>query len=97
MEQFLKDAGAERINEKAVVSLEKELNDTVRQLVEDAQVYANYAGRKRMIKRADVALAGGGRKSRRYVPVRRKGTVPEQLMQRNRLIRAVARHPAIVQ
>ena len=99
MEQFLKDAGAERINEKAVVSLEKELNDTVKQLVEDAQVYANYAGRKRLIRRSDVALAGGPgpRRSGKYVPVRKKGTVPARLMQRNRLVRAVARYPAIVQ
>jgi histone H3/H4 len=97
MEQFFRDAGAERINEKAVVSLERELNDTVKQLVEDAQVYANYAGRKRTIKVADVALARtGGRKVRRYV-ARKKGTVPERLMQRNRLVRAVARYPAVVQ
>jgi histone H3/H4 len=98
MEQFLKDAGAGRVNETAVVSLEKELNDTVRQLVEDAQVYANYAGRKRIIKGADIAFARAGRRRvGRYVPVRRKGSVPERLMQRNRLVRAVARHPAIVQ
>ena len=99
MEQFLKDAGAERINEKAVVSLEKELNDTVKQLVEDAQVYANYAGRKRMIKRADVALVRGSgpRGARKYLPIRKKGTVPQRLMQRNRLVRAVHQYPAIVQ
>lgn len=95
----MKDAGAERINEKAVVSLEKELNDTVKQLVEDAQVYANYAGRKRLIRGSDVALAGGTghRRSGKYVPVRKKGTVPARLMQRNRLVKAVARYPAIVQ
>jgi histone H3/H4 len=97
MEQFLRDAGAERVNEKAVVSLEKELNDTVKQLVEDAQVYANYAGRKRVIKRSDIALAGAKGGSRRYIPVRKaKGSVPQRLMQRNRLVRAVHRHPAVV-
>ena len=70
------------MNEKAVVSLEKELNDTVKQLVEEAQVYANYAGRRRTIKRADVALAGTrGRKGRGggTCQSRRKGTVPARL------------------
>ena len=85
------------MKENAVVSLEQELNDTVRQLVEDAQLYANYAGRKRMIKRSDIAFADQRKGSRRYVPVRRKGVMPAGLVQRNRLARAVARHPAIVQ
>ncbi len=97
MEQFLKDAGAERINEKAVVSLERELNDTVKQLVENAQVYANYAGRKRVIKRSDIALARtGGKAGRHILTSRAKGAVPRGLLRRNRLVRAVHRHPAVM-
>jgi histone H3/H4 len=57
IEQFLRDAGAERVNEKAVISLENELEDTVRVLVENASVYASYAGRKRLINNSDVNLA----------------------------------------
>lgn len=57
IEQFLREAGAERVNEKALISLEKELEDTVRELVEDAGLYASYAGRKRLIKSSDIELA----------------------------------------
>ena len=59
IEQYLKEAGAERVNEKAVISLEKELEDTVNELVEEAIVYANYAGRKKLIKSSDIALVDG--------------------------------------
>lgn len=57
LEQFLKDAGAEKINEKAVRSLGRELQDTVRELVEEASMYANYAGRKKLINANDIELA----------------------------------------
>jgi histone H3/H4 len=57
IEQFLRDAGAERVNEKAVVSLEKELEDTVRELVDGARMYASYAGREKLVKSSDVELA----------------------------------------
>jgi len=57
VEQFLKEAGAEKVNERAVVSLERELQDTVNRLVENASVYANYAGRSRIITLNDVMLS----------------------------------------
>jgi len=57
IEQFLRDAGAERVNEKAVVSLEKELEDTVRELVDGARMYASYAGRDKLVKSSDIELA----------------------------------------
>ena len=55
IEQFLREAGAEKVNERAVISLEKELEDTVKELLAEASVYANYAGRK-SIKRSDIVL-----------------------------------------
>ena len=63
IEQFLRDAGAERINEKAVISLEKEIEDTVKELVDEASMYASYAGRKSLINSSDIELAqhNGGR------------------------------------
>ena len=63
VEQFLREAGAERINEKAVISLEKEIEDTVKELVDEASMYASYAGRKNLIKSSDIELAqhDGGR------------------------------------
>ncbi len=59
VEEFLKEAGAEHINEKAVVSLEKELEETVKELVGEASLYANYAGRKNIIKSSDVDFLKG--------------------------------------
>lgn len=56
IEQFLKDEGAERVNENAVATLAKELEDTVKELVSEAQVYANYAGRTKVIRRSDIAF-----------------------------------------
>ncbi len=57
IEQFLKDAGAAKVTEKAAISLERELQDTVNGLVSEATFYANYAGRKRTINNSDLALA----------------------------------------
>jgi histone H3/H4 len=57
IEEFLKEVGCTRVSESAVISLEKELEDTVKELVTDAEVYAHYAGRRRLIKRSDVELA----------------------------------------
>lgn len=62
IEEFIKEAGAERINEKAVVSLEEELETTVKELVDEARVYANYAGRTRNINHSDIELAANGAK-----------------------------------
>ena len=54
VEAFLKDAGAEMINENAVTSLEKEMEDTIKELVSEASVYANYAGRSKLIRASDM-------------------------------------------
>lgn len=56
IEQFLREAGAERVNEKAVMSLEQEMEDTVKELISEASLYANYAGRARLIKSSDIVL-----------------------------------------
>ena len=66
VEQFLREAGAERINEKAVISLERELQDTVNELVDEASMYANYAGRKKLIKVGDIEFANKGKFAKRY-------------------------------
>ncbi|MGI0134119.1 MAG: hypothetical protein ACREBW_04090 [Candidatus Micrarchaeaceae archaeon] len=87
IEEYLKEAGAERVNEKAVMSLERELQETVDELVEEAAVYANYAGRKRLVKRADIELAANPtRSSARYVAlkkhvVNRKARLPNERAQ----------------
>ncbi len=60
IEEFLKEAGAQRINERAVESLEKELESTVNELINDARLYANYAGRTRTITNSDINMAKNG-------------------------------------
>lgn len=57
IEGFLKEAGAEDVNEKAVFCLKGELEELTKELVESAQAYANYGGRQSLIKRNDVLLA----------------------------------------
>lgn len=72
IEQFLKDAGAEKTDERAVRSFGNELENTVKVLVEDAALYANYAGRRRVIKRSDIELASIGKPTKRsYIGLRR--------------------------
>lgn len=56
IEQFLRDAGAQKINEGAVDMFENELEETVNELIDKAKVYANYAGRKKLIKDSDIIL-----------------------------------------
>ena len=74
VEQFIREAGAERVNEKAVVSLAQELEETVAQLVGEAQMYATYAGRNRLINGADISLAtrSKGRKNALAVAIAKR-------------------------
>lgn len=64
VEQFIREAGAEKVNERAVVCLERELKETADHLVELAATYANHAGRTTVIRRSDVVLANGIRPRR---------------------------------
>lgn len=74
IEQLLKDAGAEKVNEGAVRGLEQELEELARGLIGEAQVYANHAGRTKLIKYSDVALANGksAHRPRTYLILKRK-------------------------
>ena len=67
IEQFLREAGAEKINEKAIVSFEQELEGAVKELIMDAQAYANYAGRKRLITCSDVEMVQACGSKKLYV------------------------------
>ncbi len=57
IEDFLREAGAERINEKAVKSFEEELESFVKEMAEEAEVFANYAGRRKKITNKDIEMA----------------------------------------
>jgi len=58
IEEYLRDAGAEKVNEKALISFERELEEAVDGFINEAAVYANYAGRRKMIKYSDIELMG---------------------------------------
>lgn len=67
VEQFLRDAGAEKINEKAIVSFEEELESTVKELANEAVLYAKYAGRNTLITDRDVSMVGSCGAKKLYV------------------------------
>lgn len=73
IEQFLRDAGAERINEKAIRSFEEELKDAISELVEGAEIYAHHAGRTHMVTNSDIdmALSCGAKRAPVSKPKRR--------------------------
>jgi len=56
VEQFIREAGAERISEDAVLDLEMELESFADSIAKEAIKYAEHAGRK-LIKSEDILLA----------------------------------------
>ena len=56
IEQFIREAGAERVTEDAVLNLEKELEKLTEALTNKAAIYAEHAGRRKLIKKGDVLL-----------------------------------------
>jgi histone H3/H4 len=86
VEQFLREAGAEKINEKAVISLERELEDTANQLVEEASVYANYAGRKKVINLSDIDLTQNNSKPMKRIIKYKGKAIRSRKIRKARLI-----------
>jgi histone H3/H4 len=56
MEKILKNAGAERVSEKAKAALKEVLEDIAEKISVDAVKFANHAGRK-TVKAGDIKLA----------------------------------------
>ena len=56
IEDFLKEAGAERVTEDAVLNLERELENLTEIVANKAIKYAAHAGRRKMINKNDVLL-----------------------------------------
>lgn len=56
IEQFIREAGAERITEDAVLGLEKEIEDLAERITNGALRYAGHAGRNKLIRMEDVLL-----------------------------------------
>ncbi len=56
IEQFIREAGAEKVTEDAVRDLEREIEKLANTLAKKAKVYAEHAGRKKLIRTSDVKL-----------------------------------------
>ena len=56
VEQFLREAGAERVTEDAVLNLERELAKLADKVTNKAIRYAAHAGRTKLIRREDILL-----------------------------------------
>lgn len=56
IEQFIKEAGAEKVTEDAVRDLEKEIERLANTITKKAIRYAEHAGRKKLIRTSDVLL-----------------------------------------
>ncbi len=56
IEALIKEAGAERVTEDAVLELEKELERLTEKIGKKAFKYARHAGRQKLIKKDDVLL-----------------------------------------
>ena len=59
IEQFIREAGAEKVTEDAVLRLEEEIEKLAEQMTERSRTYAQHAGRK-TIKADDVKLIFDG-------------------------------------
>lgn len=56
IEQFIREAGAEKVTEDAVRDLEREIEKLANTLTKQAITYAGHAGRKKLIRTSDVML-----------------------------------------
>ena len=54
IEQFMREAGAERVTYDAVIDLENELERVTEKLATRALKYAHHAGRRKLIRKSDV-------------------------------------------
>jgi histone H3/H4 len=58
VEQFLREAGAEKVTEDAVLNLERELEKLADKVTDKAMRYAEHAGRRKLIRKEDILLTG---------------------------------------
>ena len=56
IEQFIREAGAEKVTEDAVRDLEREIEKLANTLTKEAMTYAEHAGRRKLIRTADFRL-----------------------------------------
>lgn len=56
MEKIMKEAGADRVSDKAKIELKKILEEKAEKIAKDAVAYSSHAGR-RTIKASDIRLA----------------------------------------
>lgn len=52
----MREAGALKVTEEAVVDLEREIGKLAEKITDEALNYARHAGRRKLIKRSDIML-----------------------------------------
>ncbi len=72
VEDYLRVAGAEKINEGAVSTLEEEMESLTDKLLNKSTIFANYAGRSKLIKCSDIKFAVESINSDKTVYIRKK-------------------------
>ncbi len=78
IEQFIREAGAEKVTEDAVLDLERELEKLADSIANKAKRYAEHAGRRKLIRRSDILLTAreSGTSYRNAPMARRARRVP---------------------
>ncbi len=66
IEQFIREAGAEKVTEDAVLDLERQLEKLASSITDNALRYASHAGRRKLIRKSDIMLTGGRATPSRY-------------------------------
>ncbi|MDE1768572.1 MAG: NFYB/HAP3 family transcription factor subunit [Candidatus Micrarchaeota archaeon] len=56
IEQFIREAGAEKVTEDAVRDLEMEIERLANTITKKAMTYAEHAGRRKLIRTSDILL-----------------------------------------
>ena len=73
IEQFIREAGAEKVTEDAVLDLEREIEKLADSIANKAMRYAKHAGRRKLIRKADIILtAPESGAAYRAVPAQRR-------------------------
>lgn len=79
IEQFIREAGAEKVTEDAVLDLERELEKLAESIGNKAKRYAEHAGRRKLIRKSDILLTTQDSGSNyKAAPTQRIGRMPRR-------------------
>ena len=95
IEQFIREAGAEKVTEDAVLDLERQLEKLANNITDNALRYATHAGRRKLIRKADIMLTGGAATARaisqyHYAGARRRYSNARNLRRNARITKSAS-------